>query len=563
MLPSRRASASRRRDRGGPAALALYALLAFLVFGVGLLTGAGPRLAGTGTDPQVFVWAFAWWPHAILHGLNPVVTDVVWSPSGVNLAWATMMPGLALPLAPLTLVTSAATAYDVAAVVMPALAAWTAFLLCRHVTGRFWPSLAGGYLFGFSSYMLGQQLGHLHMTTVFLVPLVALVVLRYVEDDLDGRGLVLRLGPLLALQLLLSTELAFTVTLALAFSLVLGLAVAPSMRRRIVTSVGPIVLSYCVAGILALPFVYYLLSDTNTAAIHAGGEFDTDLLNFVVPTKLTLAGIGWADAISRHFPGNLSERDGYIGLPALVIVALFARERWRTAVGRFLLVSFAVAVVVSLGFFLSVDGHRHGQLPWVHLGYRPLFNDILPVRIALYVSLAVAVMVAIWASRRGGVARWLLPLLAVLAIVPRPFGHAFDEAYAVPRFFTDASYRSCLAPGERILPLPVGAGGEADLWQVAAGFRFRMAGGYVTANPPAAFLTPTKIAWVALGAPVPPRDVGRLRTYIRDKGVTTVVVDAGQAHFWSAALDRIATPEPVGGVILYRVRPAAGACPGR
>ena len=106
-------------------------------------------------------------------------------------------------------------------------------------------------------------------------------------------------------------------------------------------------------------------------------------------------------------------------------------------------------------------------------------------------------------------------------------------------------------------------GGEPDLWQVAAGFRFRMAGGYVTANPPAAFLTPTEIAWVALGARVPPSDVGRLRTYIRDKGVATVVVDAGQAHFWSAALDRIAAPQPVGGVVLYRIKAAADACPAR
>jgi hypothetical protein len=562
-VPSPRDSAFRRRDRWGLAALALYALLAFLIFGVGLLTGTGPRLAGTGSDPQVFVWAFAWWPHAILHGLNPVVTHVVWSPTGVNLAWATMMPGLALAFAPLTLATSAATSYDVAAVVMPALAAWTAFLLCRHVTGRLWPSLAGGYLFGFSSYMLGQQLGHLHMTTVFLVPLVALVVLQYVEDELDGRGLVLRLAPLLALQLLFSTELAFTITLALAFSLVLGLAVVPPARHRIVSSVGPIALAYVAAGALTLPFLYYLLGNANTEALHAGGEFDADLLNFVVPTKLTLAGIGWADGISRHFPGNLSERNAYLGIPALAIVALFAREMWRTAVGRFLLVSFAVAVVVSLGFFLSIDGHLHGQLPWAHIGYRPLFNNILPARIALYVSLVVAVMVAIWASRRGGIARWLLPLLAVLAILPRPFGHPFDESYAVPRFFTDVSYRSCLAPGERILPLPVSMGGVPDLWQVAAGFRFRMAGGYVTANPPASFLTPTEIAWVSLGARVPARDVGRLRTYIRDKGVTTVVVDAGQAHFWSAALDRIASPQRVGGVVLYRIRPSADACPAR
>ena len=41
---------------------------------------------------------------------------------------------------------------------MPAVSAWAAFLLCRHLAGRFWPSLIGGYLFGFSSYELGLPL---------------------------------------------------------------------------------------------------------------------------------------------------------------------------------------------------------------------------------------------------------------------------------------------------------------------------------------------------------------------------------------------------------------------
>ena len=230
--------------------LGLYAVLALLFFGSGLVTGSGSRYAGTGRDPQIFIWAFAWWPHAILHGLNPFVTHAVWAPDGINLAWATMVPGLAVPFSPLTLAVGPVAAYNVAAVLMPALAAWTGYLLCRHLTRRLWPSLVGGYLFGFSSYVLGQQTGHLSMTSVFLVPLAALVVLQYVEGALSGRGLVLRLGPLLALQLLLSTELAFTLALALAGSIVVGILVAPAHRRRLVASISPIVVAYLVAGAL-------------------------------------------------------------------------------------------------------------------------------------------------------------------------------------------------------------------------------------------------------------------------------------------------------------------------
>ncbi len=47
--------------------------------------------------------------------------------------------------------------------------------------------------------MLGHELAHLHVTSVFLVPLATLVVLRFLEGgDRSARGLIVRLGPLLA-----------------------------------------------------------------------------------------------------------------------------------------------------------------------------------------------------------------------------------------------------------------------------------------------------------------------------------------------------------------------------
>ncbi|HTO26787.1 MAG TPA: hypothetical protein VMJ49_12850, partial [Gaiellaceae bacterium] len=127
-----------RRDRAGLGALAVYALVAFLVFGVGTLTRPGSRYVGTGADPESFIWLFAWWPHAILHGMNPFVTHAAWAPSGVNLAWTALLPGPALLFAPLTLAVGPVLSYSIAAVLMPAITAWAAFLLCRHLTRQFW-----------------------------------------------------------------------------------------------------------------------------------------------------------------------------------------------------------------------------------------------------------------------------------------------------------------------------------------------------------------------------------------------------------------------------------------
>ena len=150
--------------------------------GVRALPAAGVRLprapvaahperrvvGGLFRDPQIFVWSFAWWPHAILHGLNPFFTHAIWEPDGYNLTWVTSVPGLALAFAPVTLLFGPILAYNLASILMPALAAWAAFLLCRRLTGAIWPSLVGGYLFGFSAYLFSAELTHIFTAAVFL-----------------------------------------------------------------------------------------------------------------------------------------------------------------------------------------------------------------------------------------------------------------------------------------------------------------------------------------------------------------------------------------------------------
>jgi hypothetical protein len=237
------------------AAGGVYLAVAAAYFGIPVVAHPGRDLVGGGSDPQLFVWSLAWWPHAVLHGLNPFDTNALWAPTGSDLVWTTSVPGLALLLAPVSLGAGPVVAYNLAAVLLPALAAASAFALCRHLTRSFWPSLAGGYLFGFSSYMLGHELAHLHLTSVFLVPLVALVVLRFLEGELGGRGLVIRLGPLLAFQFAFGTEVFFTLALCLVAGLALGALTVPGRRGRIVSSLLPLAGAYGVCALLVSPLI--------------------------------------------------------------------------------------------------------------------------------------------------------------------------------------------------------------------------------------------------------------------------------------------------------------------
>ena len=116
--------------------LAGYAAVAVAYFGRGLLPHPGAKLigfdpSGVQRDPEFFVWSFAWWPHAIGDWTDPFVTHALYAQVGVNLAWTTSVPALALAFSPVTVLFGPVVAFNVAALLLPALSAFTAFWLCR------------------------------------------------------------------------------------------------------------------------------------------------------------------------------------------------------------------------------------------------------------------------------------------------------------------------------------------------------------------------------------------------------------------------------------------------
>ncbi len=93
-------------------------------------------LSSTPADASFFVWSFRWWPHALVHGLQPLHTHAVFAPTGFNLAWATAIPLPGVVMAPVTLVFGPFVAFNIVALLAPTTAAWTTYLLCCRVTDR-------------------------------------------------------------------------------------------------------------------------------------------------------------------------------------------------------------------------------------------------------------------------------------------------------------------------------------------------------------------------------------------------------------------------------------------
>jgi hypothetical protein len=548
------------RGRQAAAAGAAYLAVSLLLFGLPVLPHFRRDLIGTGSDPQLFVWSLAWWPHAVLNGHNPFVTHVLWTPHGSNLAWATSIPGLALLLAPVTQAAGAVAAYNTAAILLPALAAWTAFLLCRHLTRSFWSSLAGGYLFGFSTYLVAQELGHLHMSSVFLVPLAALVLLRFLEGGLGARGLVVRLGPLLALQLLFSTEVFFTLTLCLVSGLLLGAAAVPGRRGRIVASLLPLLGAYAVSAVAAAPFLYYAVTDYQGVVTPATHN-PADLVNVAFPTRTAAIG----GTLSQHFlPSAQSasaEAGEYLGLPLLVIVLLFAVRSWRRPGSRFLVLALGLALVATLGSELRIRDHVLVPLPWRLVRNLPLFDNVIPSRFAVYAALSAALIASLWAASPSWSRslRIVLTGAAIAALVPAVWRGYWHEQPARPAFFAHGLDRICLSRNDNVLMLPPPFQNAALLWQTESGFRFRLADGALNDSVPKSLPGRESMLHV-IGDDVPPGGAKALLRLARLNHVDAILVDASAEPTWPRLLDTVLRGGNVGGLRLYRLNRERPGC---
>jgi hypothetical protein len=140
--------------------------------------------------------------------------------------------------------------FNVVELAAPALAAWTAYLLCRHLTGAFLTGLAGGFFFGFSPDLIDEfGMGHTNLSLVFLVPLAAYLVVRLLDGSLPARRIIPLLGLVLGAQLYISTGIFATLTLMGGVFALLGLAAGPPWRQRVRAGLGPVAAAYGVAAV--------------------------------------------------------------------------------------------------------------------------------------------------------------------------------------------------------------------------------------------------------------------------------------------------------------------------
>jgi hypothetical protein len=174
----------------------------------------------------------------------------MWVPFGYNVAWSVCIPLPSLVAWPLTSGFGPIFAFNILCLLFPALSAWTAFILCRHLVRQYWIAMLGGYIYGFSSYILAQQaVGYIHVTAAFIVPLLVYLTQVYLEGGLGRVRFVALMSILLVWQFLIANEVFATSLFLGAITIAVAMAIMPDARPRLFDLIRSLALTLAIATV--------------------------------------------------------------------------------------------------------------------------------------------------------------------------------------------------------------------------------------------------------------------------------------------------------------------------
>ncbi len=488
-------------------AIGAYVVLAVLAYWPVMPLDASklPHIVGAGAgDPAQMSWFLAWTPFALGHGLNPLFTNYIDFPLGVNLASNTSVPLLGLLASPVTLALGPVASFNLLMRVALAGSATSMFLVARRWV-RWWPAaFAAGLLYGFGSYMTFESSVHLDLAFMVIPPLLLWCLDElFVTQERSPVKIGVALGLLSAAQLLIDPEVLVYCALIAAIGLILlGLTQRHEVPARIrAAAPGLVAACACFAAIGGYPIGYFLAGPRRIAhGIQPAGviaAFHADLLRPVL----------------RASP-QVSDSSGYLGIPLFIGLLALAVLWRRLGIVRFALGCACAAFLVSLGPRLTVDGHTLGiWLPEALFEHVPVLVDLEPVRITGIEMLFLAIVLAVgldrtrtWisensqssrpGSRHGaeprvrnvasrvrsdpGLRTVVLLVLVVVAFVPLldQFPVVQEQRAIAPQL--TASLARSVPNGGVVLafPYPRAHNDEPMLWQAVDEMSFRLVGGY-------------------------------------------------------------------------------------
>jgi hypothetical protein len=455
---------------------------------------------GGGLDVAQEVWFLGITPHAIAHGNNPFFVNWINFPYGVNLMANTSMLLPSLVLSPVTLIWGPIASFNVLMVLGFAGSATMAFAVFRRWVSWTPAAYVGGLLYGFSPFMVAEGSLHLFLQFALLPPLFLLVLDRILFSE-EGSHVKqgVALGILCSAQLLISLEVLSSTAVMSAIGVTLVVIFcwsrAGELLKRAATGLVCAVVTFLVVSAYPL-WVFFDGPEHTTGSTHSRriGALTTDALSLIVPTPhQAISPKALQDISHRFVHGSHAENGSYVGVVFLLILVILTVVYWRVAIVRFAAAMFVIAVVLSCGTRLTIDGHITGiYMPFDVLAHFPLLDDQIPVRYMLYPFLFAGLLLAVGLDRlhrtgigpirAGNRSSLACAVLAAACLVPLAPKWPYQIwTPPIPTFFR-TTIADRIPEGSVLLTDPFPRGQNHDepmLWQVEDGLRYRLPGGYV------------------------------------------------------------------------------------
>ncbi|MFF4356437.1 dolichyl-phosphate beta-glucosyltransferase [Streptomyces sp. NPDC001604] len=469
----------------------LFAVLLFLLMSMALYSGRlfdpdHRYLPDSLQDQNQWEWFFDVTAHNLAHLHNPLFSDLQGFPDGVNLMANTVMLGLTVPFAPLTLLAGPAVSLSVVMTLgLAATAAAWYRLIVKRVVRRRSAAFVGASLAAFAPPMVSHANAHPNFVVLFMIPLIIDRALRLCTGARVVRDGVV-LGLMAAYQVFLGEE----PLLLAAIGLVLFAGAYGAVRRDVAQQAWrPLLKGLGIAAAVCLPLLAYPLvwqftgPQSYAHMPHGDNSANSPLALLSFAERSLVAGNARrANALSP----NPTEQNAFYGWPLVLLAFAIVVRLWEQALVRALAVTAVGAALLSLGpeFRIPMTDKVYPG-PWALLARLPLFESVIEGRVAMICAPALGMLLALALDRltatRSAGTQYLGLLgvcLALLPLVPAPLKTV--ERPATPAFFTTGAWQPYVRKGESLVTVPLPDAGDAEAlhWQQQAGLDFKLPGGY-------------------------------------------------------------------------------------
>ncbi|MGA2530195.1 MAG: hypothetical protein ABSG36_13675 [Acidimicrobiales bacterium] len=473
------------------------------------------QCGGCGDSGQE-VWFLAWAAHALTHLQDPLRSNYINFPWGVDLADNTSMPLAGAIATPITVLFGPVTSFNVVFSLAFAGSATAMFFVLRRYTKWIVAAFVGGLLYGFCPYMVGQGEGHIFLLLAPLPPIMFLLLDEIIVRQSARWWLVgIVLGLVMNIQLGWSAELLACIMAVAAIGIVvLAIARPRLVREHFVYAAKALLL----AVVVLVPAAAWFALVSRTGPEHIKGAvhsvkalagLSSDLAGLVVPTVnqhfsfgLSRTGTSFMNLTSGLGAKQVdpAENGSYVGIPILLVLIFGTIRFRREGLLRFSIVMAALSFLISMGSRLHVWGHNTViRLPFDVIAHLPVLKSEVAGRYCLFMWLFIALSVAVILDRarqsgparaklhgRAGLAQKLahwplvsllvLTALGVASLVP---GWPYNIGQVVtPPALVPATVVSDISGGTLLTyPIARNTHNLPMVWQSIDGFSYRIPAG--------------------------------------------------------------------------------------